>query len=69
MSYQENVNYIEVISKAIQSYRGFTTHEKAYGLRNIHKWIDEHGNLDIFIKKFSEISLDINPFISEYKLA
>jgi len=69
MSYHENVGYIEAICHAIQSYQGFTTTEKAYGLRNIHKWIDEHGNLDIFIKKFSEISLDINPFISEYKLA
>jgi len=69
MSYQENTNYIKAIQHAIQSYQGFTITEKAYGLRNIHKWIGEQGNLDIFIKKFSEISLDINPFISEYKLA
>jgi hypothetical protein len=67
MSYAEN--YIKSICDAIQAYRGFTTAEKEYGVKNIHKWIEENGNLDTFIKKFSEISLDINPFISEYKLA
>ncbi|NOZ90150.1 MAG: hypothetical protein GXO60_02570 [Epsilonproteobacteria bacterium] len=72
MSYTENFNYynyIETICDAIKSYKGFTTSEKEYGLQNIHKWIEENGNLDTFIKKFSEISLDINPFISEYKLS
>ena len=68
MSYQENINYIEAIRHAIQSYKGFTVGEKAYALKNIHEWIDEDGNLDTFIKKFSEIYLDVKPFISEYKL-
>ncbi len=68
MSYQEKANYIETICNAIESYRGFTTSEKAYGLKYVHQWIEDNGNLDTFIKKFSEISLDINPFISEYNL-
>jgi hypothetical protein len=69
MSYQEYSSYIETICNAIKSYKGFTTAEKEYGLQNIHKWIDENGNLDTFIRKFSELSLDINPFILDYNLA
>lgn len=68
MSYEKKSNYIETICNAIESYRGFTTSEKAYGLKHIHNWIEDNGNLDTFIKKFSEISLDINPFISELRL-
>jgi hypothetical protein len=71
MSYHEDLDldYIETIRNAIQSYKGFTTLEKEYGLKHIHKWIEDNGNLDTFIEKFSEISLDINPFILEYDLA
>ena len=65
MSHTEKMNYIERLRKAIQSYRGFTTSEKQYAKTNIYQWIDNSGNLDIFIKKFAEISLDIRPFLME----
>jgi hypothetical protein len=65
MSHTEKMNYIEKLRKAIQSYKGFTLSEKQYAQKNIYKWMDNHGNLDIFIKKFAEISLDIRPFLME----
>lgn len=68
MSYQEKLNFIETLRLAIQSYQGFTSLEKSYGIRNIHKWIGKNGSLEIFIKKFSDISLDIEPFLLEKKL-
>jgi len=63
MSYQENINLIETLRTAIQSYRGFTQREKAYAVRNLHIWIKKDGSLGTFIKKFSEISIDIQPFL------
>ena len=69
MSYTEKMNFIENILNAIKSYRGFTSSEKRYGEKNIYQWIDNDGNLETFIKKFAEISLDIRPFLLEKKLA
>jgi len=68
MSHTEKMNFIENLRKAIQSYRGFTTSEKLYGETNIYQWIGSDGNLDTLIKKFSEISLDIKPFLLENRL-
>ncbi len=69
MSQQEKVSYIEFISNAIQSYQGFTSSEKKFALDNINDWIDNSGSLSTLIKKFSTLSLDIQPFIQEKKLA
>jgi deoxyadenosine/deoxycytidine kinase len=69
MSHTEKMNYIERLRKAIQSYRGFTLSEKQYAQKNIYEWIDNSGNLDMFIKKFAEISLDIQPFLVEKSFA
>ena len=68
MSHQEKTNFIESLRIAIQSYQGFTSSEKKYGLNNIHKWIGTNGSLEIFIQKFSDLSLDIEPFLSDQKL-
>lgn len=65
MSHTEKMNFIERLSKAVQSHRGFTTSEKQYAQKNIYQWIDRKGSLDTFIKKFAEISLDIRPFLLE----
>ena len=67
MSHQEKIHFIESLRTAIQSYQGFTSSEKKYGLNNIHIWVGADGSLDIFIKKFSDISLDIRPFLYEEK--
>ena len=69
MSQQETNSYIEMICNAIQSYKGFTTSEKEFAQNNMHNWIDNTGSLNNLIEKFSEISLDIRPFIQEKKLA
>ena len=68
MSHQEKTNFIESLRLAIQSYQGFTSSEKNYGLSNIHKWIGANGSLDVFIQKFSALSLDIEPFLLDKKL-
>ena len=68
MSHQEKMNFIERLRTAIQLYPGFTSSEKRYGLEHIHSWIGVNGSLDIFIKKFSELSLDIRPFLLDEKL-
>jgi hypothetical protein len=67
MSHQEKTNFIKSLRAAIQSYQGFTSSEKKYGLNNIHTWIGANGSLEIFIQKFSDLSLDIKPFLSEKK--
>jgi hypothetical protein len=68
MSQQERSSYIEAIYNAIKSYQGFTSSEKEYGLHNIQECIDCDGNLDTLIKKFAQISLDIQPFLVEKQL-
>jgi hypothetical protein len=68
MSQQEQVSYIESISTAIRNYKGFTSSEKKFALENIHNWIDHSGSLKTLIRKFSELSLDVQPFIREQKL-
>ena len=69
MSNQETINYKETICREIQSYKGFTSSEKEFGMENVKELVDESGNLDGLINKFEEISLDIRPFISERELA
>ena len=69
MSQQEKNSYIEMICNAIESYKGFTSFEKKFAQDNMHNWIDNTGSLNNLIEKFSEMSLDIKPFIKEKKLA
>ncbi|NOZ89962.1 MAG: hypothetical protein GXO60_01610 [Epsilonproteobacteria bacterium] len=64
MSSNERLNYRETLSREILSYAGFTTKEKQFGISNLNL-IDENGNVDKFIEKFEELSLDIRPFIQE----
>jgi len=67
MSHQEKINFIAQLRDAVQSYQGFTSTEKSYANRYIHEWIGKRGELDTFIQKFSERSLDIQPFLIEKK--
>jgi len=68
MSNQERLNYKDILGKEILSYAGFTRREKQFGLANL-SLVTEDGELDEFIKKFEEISLDIRPFIQDRGLA
>ena len=67
MSHQEKMNFIERLRIAIQSYQGFTSSEKTYGLNHLHSWIGANGSLETFIQKFSDLSLDIKPFLLDEK--
>lgn len=69
MGQKEKNSYIEMICNAIQSYKGFTSSEKKFAQENMHAWIDNTCCLNTLIEKFSELSLDIRPFIKEKKLA
>lgn len=69
MGQKEKNSYIEMICNAIQSYKGFTSSEKKFAQENMHCWIDNTCCLNTLIEKFSELSLDIRPFIKEKKLA
>jgi len=65
MSRQEKANFIEKLRNAVQLYRGFTQNEKNYAHLHLPQWIGSKGELDLFIQKFSEQSLDIQPFLYE----
>jgi len=65
MSRQEKANFIEELRNAIQSYRGFTQNEKCYAHKHLPEWLGSKGELDIFIQKFSEKSIDVQPFLME----
>ena len=67
MSRQEKVIFIEKLRCAVQSYRGFTQTEKCYAHKHLPNWIGTKGELDTFIQKFSEQSIDIQPFLVEKK--
>jgi hypothetical protein len=69
MSHQEKMSFIKSFRIAIQSYKGFTYSEKLYGVNHIDNWIGKDGNLDIFVEKFSERSLDVHPFLAEARLS
>ena len=69
MSRQEKAIYIEQLRNALQSYRGFTQLEKNYAHLHLPSWVGAKGELDTFIKKFSErFSLNVQPFLSEINL-
>lgn len=68
MSHEEKANFVEKIRNALLSYKGFTQKEKHYADVNLNRWIGAQGELDLFIKKFSEISLDVRPFLFEKQL-
>jgi hypothetical protein len=67
MSRQEKVIFIEKLRSAVESYRGFTQAEKRYAHKHLPNWVGAKGELDTFIQKFSEQSIDIQPFLVERK--
>ena len=69
MSRQEKMLYIEKLRNALQSYRGFTQIEKNYAHIHLPNWIETKGELDVFMKKFSEkFSIDVRPFLFDLKI-
>jgi len=69
MSRQEKASYIEKLRNALQSYKGFTQIEKNYAHLHLPTWIGAKGELDVFMKKFSEkFSIDVQPFLFDLKI-
>jgi len=70
MSRQEKAIYIEKLRNALQSYRGFTQIEKNYAHLHLPNWIETKGELDVFMKKFSEkFSINVQPFLFDLKIS
>jgi|AAUQ01.1.fsa_nt_gi hypothetical protein len=67
MSREEKIIFIEKLRTAVKSYQGFTQREKSYADKHLPNWIGAKGELDTFIQKFSEQSIDIQPFLVEKK--
>lgn len=69
MSHQEKTFYIEKLRNALQSYRGFTQPEKNYAHTHLPSWVGQNGELNQFIKNFSEkFALDVQPFLRQAQL-
>ncbi len=65
MGQTKELNQVNVIQNALNSYEGFTSGEKKYCNDNLVEWISEDKSLDVLVSKFSEISLDAKPFLRE----
>ena len=68
MSQQERDSFIALICNEIQSYQGFTSSEKKFGIENLQTSIDKNGDLNNFIQRYEQLSLDITPFLAEKHL-
>ncbi|CAA6816589.1 MAG: Unknown protein [uncultured Sulfurovum sp.] len=65
MGQNKALNQVNIIENALSDYVGFTLGEKEYFSANLSTWISEDKSLDYLISKFSEISLDIKPFLKQ----
>lgn len=65
MGQTRELNQENVIQNALNSYRGFTSGEKKYCNDNLVEWIDKDKTLNLLVSKFSEISLDVRPFLKQ----
>lgn len=65
MGHDRELNQVNIIQNALASYGGFTSGEKKYFSANLAEWISKDKSLNYLISKFSEISLDIRPFLKQ----
>ncbi|CAA6808842.1 MAG: Unknown protein [uncultured Sulfurovum sp.] len=65
MGQDRELNQVNIIQNALSGYVGFTSGEKQYFSANLSEWISEDKSLNHLISKFSEISLDIKPFLKQ----
>lgn len=59
---------VEIIRQELPKYKGLTQGEKDYGLSHLEEWIPTNGTLETFVQKFSEKSLNIEPFLQQVGL-
>lgn len=68
MGHDRELNQAYVIQSALSKYAGLTSGEKEYCSDNLLNWISKDKTLNLLIFKFSEISLDIKPFLRQNRL-
>ena len=65
MGQDREINQAYVIQNALSGYEGLTSSEKTYCSENVVEWISKDKTLNLLIEKFSEISLNIRPFLKK----
>ncbi len=65
MGQDRELNQVYVIQNALNSYEGLTSGEKKYCNEHLVEWVSEDKSLNLLVSKFSEISLDVKPFLKE----
>ena len=65
MGHDRELNQTYVIQKALSDYNGLTSGEKKYCNDNLVEWVSQDKSLNLLISKFSEISLDVRPFLKQ----
>lgn len=65
MGHDRELNQVNIIQNGLSRYQGFTSGEKQYLRENLSEWISEDKSLNNLISKFSEISLDVKPFLKQ----
>ena len=65
MGHDRELNQAYVIQNALSGYVGLTSGEKKYCNDNLVDWVAEDKTLNLLISKFSELSLDVRPFLKQ----
>ncbi len=65
MGQDRELNQVYVIQQALNSYDGLTSGEKKYCTDHLVEWVSKDKTLNVLISKFSEISLDLRPFLKQ----
>ncbi|MBU1668846.1 hypothetical protein KKC13_10555 [bacterium] len=68
MGHNAEINRINIIQNALNEYQGFTSGEKKYCIDHLSEWISSDKGLDTMIRKLSEKSLDVRPFLKQIGL-
>ena len=66
MGQNKELNQVYIIQNALNEYSGLTSGEKKYCTDNIVEWISKDKTLNLLVSKFSEISLDVKPFLKQH---
>ena len=66
MGHDREINKVNIIQNALNSYEGFTSGEKKYCKEHLSEWVSEDSSLNLLINKFEEkYSIDAKPFLAK----
>jgi len=68
MGHDREINQVNIIQNALNSYEGFTSGEKKYCIDHLSEWVAEDKTLNLLISKLEEKSLDAKPFLTKLGL-